>query len=106
MPHKALKKSKPEYDPEYIQKKIDLIEKGLPVDIAEDELKALEESLRGARSFYIDILQVLYTHKDQDNTDVEKSIVEEGKNIVGIEMALRKIDEFREKHWSHIKNTI
>ncbi len=104
MPHKALKQSKPEFDPEVIQQKISLIEKGLPIDIEEKELQTLEETLRGARSFYLDILDILNKNKE-GNDSVRQHIVEESANLVGIEMALRKVDIFREKHWTHIKNS-
>lgn len=104
MPHNALKKAHPEFDPEYIQKKIGLIEKGLPIDISEEELTALEESLRGARSFYIDILAILTKNAEEDKTAaLDPHFIEESKNLVGIELALRKVDDFRAHHWNKIK---
>ena len=99
MPHKTFKKAHPEYNPHSIQTKIGLIEKGLPIDIAEDELIALEDMLRGARGFYIDILAIL--HKKGD-VGFEVTIAEESKNLVDIEMALRQIDDFRKNHRSQI----
>ncbi len=91
-----------EIDIEHVQKKIDLIELGLPVDISEKELQSLEETLRGARSFYIDIIQTLHARKTSGE-DVEHHITEENKNLVGVELALRKIDDFRKEHPAHIK---
>jgi hypothetical protein len=88
-------------DVEYVQKKIDLIERGLPVDISEGELQSLEETLRGARSFYIDIIQSLH-NRMRTGEDVEHHITEENKNLVGVELALRKIDDFRKEHHMHI----
>src|SRR6476620_2810812 len=101
MPYQTLKKSKPEYDPEYIQQKIDLIIKGLPVDISEEEICALEEMLRGARSFYVDLLVVL-DGKRRGGEDVQTHYVEEALNLAGIELALRRIDDFRKTHWKKI----
>ena len=88
-------------DAEYIQAKIGLIERGLPVDISESELATLEDMLRGARSFYIDILQSFNIRKEAGE-EVEHHIAEESKNLVGVEMALRKIDDFRKEHGSKI----
>jgi len=101
MPYQILKKSKPEYDPEYIQHKIDLIIKGLPIDIAEEELQVLEEMLRGARSFYIDLLIVLEPKRGTDK-DADTHYVEESLNLASIELALRKVDDFRKEHWKKI----
>ncbi|MDQ3014320.1 MAG: hypothetical protein M3Q73_00440 [bacterium] len=85
-----------------VQSKIELIERGLPVDITEAELVSFEETLRGARSFYIDMIQSLDTRK-QAGEDVEHHFTEESKNLAGVELALRRIDEFRNSHGSHIK---
>jgi uncharacterized protein (UPF0212 family) len=101
MPYQKLKKTHPEYDPEYIQKKVDLIEKGLPIDITEDELETLETMLRGARSFYIDLLLVLDKQRKKGGK-VDKAFIEEAKNLAGTELALRCIDLFRKKHQSKI----
>jgi uncharacterized protein (UPF0212 family) len=101
---KAGKKTPKKLDAEYIQTKINLIEQGLPIDISEEELKALEETFRGARSFYIDILVGLHDRKGVGE-DVDHHIIEESKNLAGIEMALRKVDDFRKEHWKKIKNT-
>jgi len=103
MPYQTLKKSKPEYDPEYVQQKISLIEKGLPVDISEAELQSLEDMLRGARSFYIDLISILHS-KQKEGMNVDADYIEECKNLAGTELALRAVDDFRTKHWSHIKN--
>src|SRR4051812_47333364 len=100
MPYKKLKASKPEFGPEYIQKKISLIEKGLPIDITEKELHMLEKTLRGAQSFYIDLLLILEGHREK-GMDIETDYISEAKNLAGVALALRKIDEFRSKHWSH-----
>src|SRR4051812_28920509 len=94
----AKKTSVKKLDAEYIQAKIDLIEQGLPIDITEEELHVLEETLRGARSFYIDILVGLHSRRG-GGEDVDHHIVEESKNLAGVEMALRKIDDFRREHW-------
>lgn len=88
-------------DAEYIQAKIGLIERGLPVDISESELAMLEDTLRGARSFYIDILQNLNSRKDTGE-EVEHHVIEENRNLAGVEIALRKIDDFRKEHGSKI----
>jgi hypothetical protein len=93
----------PYRDPGYVQKKIELIEKGLPIDITEAELQELEETLRGARSFYIDIVQALMARQEKGE-DIETFVNDENKNLAGVEIALRKIDDFRKNHWSHIKN--
>src|SRR4051812_12787869 len=98
-----IKKEEALFDAEYVQQKIDLIKKGLPVDISEDELRALEETFRGARSFYIDILKAL-GDGEKTGSEVATEILEESKNLVGVEMALRDIDDFRRKHWAKIKN--
>ncbi len=92
-----------EMEAEYIQRKIELIEKGLPIDISEKELHALEDMLRGARSFYIDILEALHK-RVAAGEKLETHIVEENKNLAGVELALRKIDDFREEHHSKIRN--
>jgi hypothetical protein len=88
-----------------IRSKIDLIEKGLPVNITEGELQDLELILRNARSFYIDILEPLSDRKDKGEVSdsVEENIMEESINIAGVDLALRKIDEFRAAHKSQIK---
>jgi hypothetical protein len=99
-PHNDKKDRKVDVD--QVQSKIDLIERGLPVDITESELIALEETLRGARSFYIDMIRALDDRKNQGE-DVEHHFVEESKNLAGVEIALRKIDEFRISHGHHIK---
>lgn len=91
-----------EVDVEAVQSKIDLIERGLPVDITEAELVSLEETLRGARSFYIDMIRALDVRK-KAGEDVEHHLIEESRNLAGVELALRKIDEFRISHGSHIK---
>ena len=93
-----------QFDTHHIQGKIELIEKGLPIDISEEELHALEDSLRGARSFYLDILTPLQTAMEKGDTSVEADYVEESKNLTAVEVALRKIDEFRSLHWKQIKN--
>jgi hypothetical protein len=89
-------------DPDYVQKKIELIEKGLPIDISEEELAHFEHILRGARSFYIDMLQSLEARK-KGGEDVEAFVVEESKNVAAVEMGLRKVDDFRKNHWKQIK---
>jgi hypothetical protein len=101
MPYQKLKSEHPEYDPEYIQQKIALIVKGLPIDISEEELQALEAMLRGARSFYIDLLIILETKDDEES---KKHYIEEAMNLAGTELALRKVDIFRKEHWNKIKN--
>ncbi len=100
MAYQTLKKDHPEYDPDYVQQKIELIVKGLPIDISEEELQALEHMLRGARSFYIDLLIVLENKEDEDS---KKHYAEEAHNLAGTELALRKIDNFRKDHWQKIK---
>jgi hypothetical protein len=102
MPYKKLKSEHPEYDPDYIQQKIALIVKGLPIDISEEELQALESMLRGARSFYIDLLIVLENKEDEES---KKHYVDEALNLAGTELALRKIDVFRTEHWNKIKHS-
>jgi len=110
MPYQTLKKTHPEYDPEYIQKKIDLINRGLPLNISQRELEALEATLRGAKSFYIDLLLVLEERKKiaQKKTDkkeikqIEKDYIEEAKNLAGTAIALRQVDVFRLKHGNKI----
>jgi hypothetical protein len=99
---KTKRSAKADTDIEYVQKKIDLIERGLPVDISEKELQSLENTLRGARSFYVDIIKGLYDRQEMGN-EVETHLIEESKNLVGVELALRKIDEFRQIHIDHIK---
>jgi hypothetical protein len=101
MAYQTHKKSKPEFDPEYVEKKIALIEKGLPIDISEEELESLEENLRGARSFYIDLLIILEGNRSK-GINVDSDYAHEAMNLAGTSIALRKIDEFREKHRSHI----
>ena len=101
---KKTKKENVHTDPEYIQKKIYLIEKGLPIDVTENELVSLEETFRGARSFYVDILQDLETRKT-NGEKVDRYIVAESRNLAGIELALRKIDQFRLNHRIHILKT-
>ncbi len=98
---KSKKDARP--DAEYIQGKIALIEKGLPIDISEDELQLLETDLRGARSFCIDLLAHFNQRKEMGEHEAEELFVEESKNLAGVEMALRKIDEFRVEHKKHIK---
>ena len=88
----------PHRNPHYVQKKIELIESGLPIDISEEELNDLEEILRGARSFYIDIVTAFGDRKKKKGEDVEEYIAAENKNLAGVELALRKIDEFRAVH--------
>jgi hypothetical protein len=90
-------------DAEYIQGKIALIEKGLPIDISEKELQLLEADLRGARSFCIDLLEHFDQRKLAGEREAEELFVEESKNLAGVEMALRRIDEFRVEHKRHIK---
>ena len=102
MAYHKLKQSKPEYDPDYVQKKIDLIVKGLPIDISEEELRTVEEMLRGARSFYIDLLIALESNRAQGE-DVDVHYTHEAINIAGTEIALRKIDDFRKVHHHKIK---
>ncbi|MBX4198651.1 hypothetical protein KW782_05005 [Candidatus Parcubacteria bacterium] len=99
---KSKAKKSEEIDVELIQRKIDLIERGLPVDITESELASLETTFRGARSFYIDMIKALYDRR-ATGEDVEHHIIEESKNLAGVELALRKIDEFRKIHSEHIK---
>lgn len=101
MPHNIFKKTRPEYDPDKIQKKIDLIEKGLPIDIEETELKTLEDTFRGAHDFYVDILDIL--SKQQKTPEIEANFTEESKNLAGVTLALRKIDDFRRNHRTSIK---
>lgn len=101
MQYHNLKKSQPQYDPDYVQKKIDLIVKGLPINITEEELQALERMLRGARSFYIDLLIALEGPNEKD-TNVSEHYAHEAINLAGTELALRKIDDFRKKHVSKI----
>jgi hypothetical protein len=103
MPYQKLKSEHPEYDPNYVQQKIELIVKGLPIDISEEELQALESMLRGARSFYIDLLIVLEGKEDEES---KKHYLEEALNLAGTELALRRIDIFRKEHWSKIKPII
>jgi hypothetical protein len=100
MPYTKLKQEHPEYDPAYIQEKINLIVKGLPIDISEEELRALEEMLRGARSFYIDLLMILEKKTDEESKEHYKH---EAMNLAGTELALRKVDDFRKAHQSQIK---
>lgn len=90
-------------DAEYIQGKIALIEKGLPIDITESELQLLEEDLRGARSFSIDLLAHFTQQREVGEEEAEELFTEESKNLAGVEMALRRIDEFRVEHKKHIK---
>ena len=97
-----MKDKRKDIDPEYIEGKIQLIERGLPIDISEDELAALEETLRGARSFYVDILKSLHDRKHLGE-ELDEHIAEENGNLAGVELALRKIDEFREAHPDRIK---
>lgn len=92
-------------NPLYVQKKIELIDKGLPIDVSETELEDLEKILRGARGFYIDIVQELYKHRNESGRDVRKFIMAENKNIVDTELALRRIDDFRESHREQIRST-
>ncbi len=101
MAYHQLKKSKPEYDPEYVQKKIDLIIKGLPIDISESELQTLEEMLRGARSFYIDLLIALEGSEEKEE-GITVHYAHEAVNLAGTELALRKIDDFRKNHLNKI----
>ena len=101
MPYHKLKLSKPEFDLDYVQKKIELIVKGLPIDITEEELIALEEVLRGARSFYIDLLIALESSNEK-GASVSEHYTHEAINLAGAELALRKIDDFRKKHVSKI----
>ncbi len=87
--------NKPRPDAEYIQGKIALIEKGLPINITEQELGLLEKDLRGARSFCIDMLELFESQKAKGElmeADIEKLFTNESKNLAGIEMALRKVD--------------
>ncbi|MDQ3076920.1 MAG: hypothetical protein M3Q63_02610 [bacterium] len=103
MTHDHKKDERP--DAEYIQGKIALIEKGLPIDITEQELELLEEDLRGARSFSIDLLAHFTQRKEKgSDEDAEELFTEESKNLAGVEMALRKVDEFRAEHWKQIKH--
>ncbi len=91
-------------DAEYIQGKMKLIEQGLPLDISETELESLETMLRDARGFYIDILGDLRREAESGEQNLEKHIIDESINIANIELALRRIDEFRAKHWPQIQN--
>ncbi len=97
------KKSKSEIDVEYIQRKMDLIERGLPIDISEKELQSLETTFRGARSFYIDILENLNARL-KSGEGVEHHFTEEAINLAGVELALRKVDEFRVSHRGNISD--
>jgi hypothetical protein len=81
---------------------MDLIERGLPIDISEKELQGLETTFRGARSFYIDILDSLNDRR-RSGEDVEKYFTDEAINLAGVELALRRIDEFRLAHKAHVK---
>lgn len=94
------------FDAHHVQGKIELIEKGLPINTSEPELMALEDSLRGARSFYLDILMPLEAHREAGTAtpEIEAVFTEESKNLAGVDLALRKIDDFRKTHWKHIKN--
>ena len=94
------------FDAHHVQGKIELIEKGLPIDISEPELMALEDTLRGARSFYLDILMPLEAQREAGtaSAEVEATFIEESKNLASVDLALRKIDDFRKTHWKQIKN--
>ena len=91
-------------DAEYIQGKIKLIEQGLPINISETELTILESTFRGARSFYVDILGDLDRKIKAGQENLEGHMIDESRNIADVELALRRIDEFRAKHWNQIQN--
>ncbi len=94
-------------NPEFIQGKIELIRQGLPINISEEELHVLEEDLKGARYFSVDMLRQFEDKKSSpgvEKEDIEHLFAAESKNLAEIEIALRKIDEFRAEHWSKIQN--
>lgn len=84
-----------EFDPEYVEEKMRLIKKGLPISVTESELAELERTLRGARSFYMDMIESLEGRKAAGES-VDGQIAEEKANLVAVEFALRDIDDFRE----------
>lgn len=78
-------------NPHDIQIKVDLVLKGLPIDVTEEELVALEEILRGARRWYVDIFELIGIQ----SIGHAMYHTEQAKNMVGVEMALRKVDDAR-----------
>lgn len=66
-------------------------------------MQALEEMLRGACSFYIDLLIALEGSEEKE-ADVTEHYAHEAINLAGAELALRKIDNFRKKHLAKIKD--